>query len=111
MIIPGAGELKTRISIRTWDEVPNQHMGTDPSFGLPIFVWAKVTAVSGGLYYGSQQVEEAITHRIIIRTGPEITARHIIETSTHRYRIRRSNPIGDAPHFTVIEVEEIGKVG
>lgn len=110
MKIPGIGELKTRIGIRAWNEVPNAQMGTDPEYGAPLLVWAKMMRVSGALFYGSQQIEKTVTHRFIIRTGPSVTARHVIEAKGSRFLVRSSDPMNAAPHFTVIDAEEIGKI-
>ncbi len=110
MNVPGAGDLNKRIAIRTWQDVPNAQMGSDVQYGAPLFVWACVHPVGGAIYYGAQQIGEAVTHRFIVRTGADVTAQHIIEWDDKRFRIRRVNKMAEALHFTVIEVEELGKI-
>ncbi len=107
---PSIGELKHRIGICTWAVKPDDTFGSDPDYGDPLFVWASITPVSGAMYLGSMQVSDTITHRFIIRTGPEVTMAHVLEANGMRYRVKRCALLATAEHFTVIEAEEIGKI-
>lgn len=108
MRVPGVGNLSRRIALRTCSETPNTEMGSDAVYGTPINLWASAEPVGGGIYYGSMQIGAAVTHRFIIRTGPDVSSEHVIEWDNRRFRIRRHNRMAEAMHYTVIEAEELG---
>lgn len=106
MKTPGIGELRERLAIRLWREIPNDAMGSNPSYGEPVWVWGKVRPVSATVYYGAKQVDDTVTHRITLRAGVTITPAHVIEWSGRRFRVRRQIELGDTRRFVTVEVEE-----
>lgn len=110
MSVPTASDLNERIAIQTQTDAPNDAMGCDIVYGDPVYVWAKVKPVSGALYFGSQQLESGVTHRFYIRTGPDVTARHVIVWNGKRFRPKRVECLGNAKHITSIEAQELEEV-
>ncbi|WP_188260866.1 phage head closure protein [Azospirillum tabaci] len=107
---PSAGDLNRRAVIRRWQEFPDVVDGIDQSFPEVARVWSKVEPVGGGIYYGSVQTGNMVTHRITIRRRQDVTAEHVIDADGRRYRVKRSADLGTAREFTVLDVEELGGV-
>lgn len=113
---PSAGELNRRVTIRYWQDSPNNAFGLTPVFSDDYSCWAKVEPVGGALFWGAKQTGEAVTHRVIVRyvagkTDPQsITGEHVIESEGTRYRVRRVSDINDARRFVAVEVEQLGAV-
>lgn len=113
---PKAGDLNRTATIRQWQDVPNVAFGLDPQYDAGVTCKANVEPVGGALFYGSQQVEAAVTHRIIVRRMPgktdpaSITGEHVVEVGGMRYRVKRVTDINGARRFTAIEAEELGAI-
>ncbi len=107
MRTPGPGDLRDMVAIRARVDVPNATYGSDVTYGDPVLVWGQITNVGGALFYGTQQIETGVTHRIVIRTGPTITEAHEVRALNKRFRIRRITDLGRAREYTLLDVEEL----
>ena len=113
---PHAGQLNRRVTIRLWTDNPNAAFGLTPTYSADYTCWAKVENVGAGIFFGTKQTGESVTHRIIVRywtgvTDPQsITAEHVVESEGKRYRIHRVTDMNDARKFTALEVELLGAV-
>lgn len=110
---PGAGELNRRIAIMLQSDAPAVTFGLDTSYGTPLTVWAKHEPVGAGIFFGTQQVGEAVTDRFYVRrftgtTPEEVTVAHVVEFNGQRYRVRRASDLAGAKRITVIETEHLG---
>ena len=107
---PTAGELNRRVTILRQQDFPDATDGIDQTNTEVATVWAKIQPVGGGVYYGSVQTDNAVTHRITIRRRTDVTTEHVIDHGGTRYRVKRSADLGTRREFTVIDVEELGAV-
>jgi len=107
---PKPGELRERITIKTWLETANAQASLDQTFNSPVSVWAKVEPVGAAIYHGTQQTGKAITHRFYIRYIKGITQDNVIEHSGQRYRIRRVSDMHHRQKYSVIETEQLGSI-
>jgi hypothetical protein len=113
--LPRTGDLRQRIRIDRWQDQPVGSFAIQASVAAGFYVWARVQAVGGQIYYGSKQTGDNITHRFLVRSmrgktdPPSLTAEHVLEASSMRYRVRRVYDLEQ--RFTVIEATELGAVG
>jgi SPP1 family predicted phage head-tail adaptor len=112
---PLTGELNRRISIKSWQDMPA--MGGGVTQNLPEIgkAWAKIEPVGTAIYFGTQQTGEQVTHRIIYRmrtgmTERDVTAEHVVDYATYRYRVMRASNMNDSDRFVLLEVKELGHV-
>ena len=107
---PTAGDLNRRVTIRLRQDMPDFSEGITPSRPVVAHAWARIVPVGGAIYYGSTQVDNAVTHRITIRYRADITAEHEIEHGGRCYRVKRVAELGSCRAFTVLDVEELGVI-
>ena len=109
------GVLNRRATILSWTSV--QDGVTLKEVYEPIAtVWSKLEPVGALTYwFGQQQLETGVTHRITIRRTsairPEtLTGRVCIEIEGVRYQILRTSDLEGAKRFTVIDVCRVEEV-
>lgn len=112
---PHAGELRERIALRLWSDVPNVAFGIDQSFDSGITRWAKHEAIHGLVLRAGVQTDEAPTDLFWIRasagTQPyDITSNHVIEWRGRRYRVMDTITVGVAHRFTRITAKDLGAI-
>ena len=112
---PSTGELNRRVLIRRWTSQANVSMGITETFDAGIARWAKIQPVSGAAFWGGEQTEEKVTHRVWLRwandTQPDdITQQHVVDYKNQRYRVLRSVNVEDADQFTMLEVKLLGNI-
>lgn len=110
MEMPTAGELRNLITLKSWQDAPNASAGLDKNYTAPVKAWAKIEPVGAAIYHGTQQTDNAITHRFYIRFITGITVDQVIEHSGIRYRIKRASDLMFRQQFLVIEAEELGAI-
>lgn len=109
---PTAGELNRRITIKLFTEAADLGFSTTETYTTVFTVWAAVQPVGLAVYQSSQQIDNAITHRFIVRRQPStleartITSKHVIEYNGYRYRVKRVAELADGREFIVIETEQ-----
>lgn len=113
--MPSAGELKRRVTLRLWTDVPNGVYGLDASYSVGTTRWAKVEPVQGlALRYG-QQLTDVPTHLAWLRWGTgtkhsDITTAHVIEHEGRRLRVMDAIDLGGMQRFTRVTLKDIGAV-
>ena len=105
---PRAGDLRHRVRILLRQDFPDDTDGIEQARPEVATVWARIEPVGGGVYFGTVQIDKAVTHRITIRRRTDITAEHEVEGDGRRFRVKRSADLGTAREFTVLDVEELG---
>lgn len=115
MDIPVIGKLNKRGTLRRWQDVPNVTFGIDQTFDAGQEVWCNVEPVGSAIFWGTAQIENGVTHRVIVRrsstvSDTKITGEHVIECEGLRYRIRRASDMNGAGRFIVLECEILGAI-
>jgi SPP1 family predicted phage head-tail adaptor len=107
-----AGDLNKRIAILLKQDAPDAGFDIESTYTEVAQAWARIEPVAGSVYYGSIQAENAVTHRITIRSRRDltITADHVIEHKGSRYRVRRVSDVKGQGWATAIEAEELGAI-
>lgn len=112
--MPAAGELNKLVRIRLWQDVPDTGFGIEQTFDSGFDVWAKRSPVSSGIFFGSKQVNEAVTDRFVVRRSARVTealigGQHVVEHGGLRYRVKRTLPYEGDAVFVVIDTELLGE--
>lgn len=109
MDFPKTHELNKRVKLRAKQEAPVGAFGMQTTYDAGIDLWAKIEPVGGAIYFGTMQVDAAVTHRIWIRYRIGVTGDHVIDhiSESKRYRIRRYSDLKGAKRFLLIEAEEL----
>jgi len=102
-----AGQLRHRVTISLRSDVPDAFTGLDAQHLAPVTVWAALLPVSGATWIGSQQVGSQITHRIVVRHRPLLTADHEVTYGSRVFRIRRVSDWEERRRWTVLDCEEL----
>ncbi len=114
MNLPRIGNLRHRVKILEASDIPADDNGSEKEFRVRDEVWGALDVVGSGIFWGSMQVEEAVTHRIYLRTIPGRTRPQDLTGVTYfvvnglSYRARRIADIGGKDRFTVIDCEQLG---
>ena len=113
IVLPRAGELTRRINIRLWSDVPNGAYGLDQTFDAGIYRFAKREPVKGLYIRAGMQTGEEPTDRFWVYYGTgtkpaDITASHVIEHNSRRYRVLGCEDIDDSRRFTSILTKDLG---
>lgn len=107
--LPQPGELNERLQCRIRQDVPAPDGRRQSVYTEEFTVWGRVRQVSGSAYLHSMQVNETITHTIIIRRRKGITNdMEILRADGHVYRVIRVGELNDGRRFTRIDVKELG---
>lgn len=113
--LPDAGDLNRRITLRQWADLPNAAFGLDQTFDAGRSLWAKVEPIHSLAIRAGQQTGEVPTHLVWVRYGtgtrPEdITASHVVEWRSRRYRVIDSIDVADAGRFTRLSTKDLGAI-
>ena len=113
MDLPEIGSLDRRVRLRVLEHLPNDRMGFSKSTVVKDEVWGKLETAGSGIYFGTKQVSEGVTHRVYVRrydgrTRPQdVVGITEVEIDGVVYRVRRAADVAGARRFTVFDVEEI----
>lgn len=114
MEFPSSGELKRRITIKNWQDVPNSDASIDQQLSQPVHVWAKRETVGAAIRQGSAQINELITDRFYIRYRESLKAKLSKDSRFYvgrtEFIVRTCVDLKDAKRFLVIECEEAGEL-
>lgn len=111
---PAIGEMDKLVTIKAWEDVPSG-FALVQQFDAAQQAWAGLTPVGGALFYGTQQVGEEVTHRLVTWRTPTIhatavTARHVVEHDGQRYRVRRTTDMNGERAFVIVDLEHLGAI-
>lgn len=107
---PSAGELRTRVVIRPWQDESSGFASLTQVYGDPVGRWAKVIPAGAASYWGSKQVDTGITHYIVFRYLAAVSSEYVVEAKGERYRILRVKQPGGAKRWTWLECELLGSI-
>lgn len=100
------GELDQRVDLQRRSDDPAAGGGTTETYTTIATVWAKVEAISGSLYFASQQVQETTTHAVTIRHRPgDWQTIEYIRWSARSLRVERVRDL--PPEYQEILCQEI----
>lgn len=105
--MPAIGELDQRIDLQSRSDSAAVGGGVTESYGAIASVWAKVDAVSGSLYFASQQLERNTTHLFTIRGRTDWAQIAYVRWDSRRFRVERVRDLDPVPRFQEILAEEI----
>src|SRR5262245_18012963 len=88
--VPTIGELSQRVDLQRRTDTPDAATGGLIETYTPIAtVWARVEAVSGSIYFASQQVETGTTHAITVRFRSDWQLVEYIRWDSRSLRVQR----------------------
>ncbi len=70
------GSLDRRLILEVPVETPDGSGGVARSYEAVATLWGSLTPVSARFGVEGEQAGASVTHRIVIRTGPELTTQH-----------------------------------
>jgi head-tail adaptor len=82
-----AGELKHRMVLEAPVETPDGAGGVSRSYAPAATVWAALAGVGDRADTTAASLGGVVTHRIVMRAGPEVTARHRFRLGARIFRI------------------------
>lgn len=115
MIAPEIGELDKFVKVRAWQDVPADDAGIDQTYDEGFTAWARILPTGAALFYGTEQVETTVTHRLVTwRTarlnGDQIGGNHVVDHAGMRYRVRRAADLNGARAFVLLDLEQLGAI-
>lgn len=115
MASPQIGELSKFVKVRAWQDVPTNDSSIEQVYDAGTNAWARIVPVGAALFYGTQQVESTITHRLATWRTTGINAdviggNHVVDHAGMRYRVRRATDLDGARAFVVLDLEQLGAI-
>jgi len=115
MKMPSSGDLSRRVTLRKWQDVAAAGFGIDATFDAGATVWASVEPVGSAIFWGTQQIDNGVTHRVTVRRTSAIneitiTGEHVAEHDGQRFRVKRASDLNGERRFLVLEVEALGVI-
>lgn len=109
---PLSGDLNLRVTIERLSHVPDEKLGFTAKSDFSTTVWGRVEPVGGMTYWGAQQVNQSVTHRIWVRyskiskTRPQDLPK-VVELVCEgvRYLSKRITDVNGTHRFTLFECE------
>jgi hypothetical protein len=111
---PGIGEMDKLVVLKAWEDMPSGFTLAQ-QYDDAQQAWASLVPAGSALFFGSVQVENAVTHQLITwRSGTvnagAIGARHVVEHAGIRYRVKRASDMNGERAFVVIDLEQLGAI-
>lgn len=114
---PDIGELDKLVRFREWQDQPDADQGIDQTYDDGVEAWARIEPTGAALFYGMQQVEAGVTHRLVtwrsnLINGLEIGGGHVVDHngSQTRYRVRRATDMNGREQFVLVDLEQLGRI-
>lgn len=101
------GWLRRRVTIEAPVDTPDGAGGVARTWESAGEVWAAVEPVGAGFRFAAGQAGQAVTHRITLRAGPDLTVRHRLQDGTRTYEIRSVHTADAEARFLVALTEEM----
>jgi head-tail adaptor len=100
------GSLRQRLILEVPLETADGAGGVARSFAAGPPLWASVTPASARNAVDADATAATVTHRIVIRAGPNITTRHRLRRGARVFRILSVREQDASGTFLVIEAQE-----
>lgn len=81
------GELNRRLVLEAPVETPDGAGGVSRSYAATATVWAALTPIAAAGGVSADALGATVTHRIIIRPGPELTVHHRFRDGTRTFAV------------------------
>lgn len=112
---PNTGDLIYLITIKKWHDAASMAGGIDQTFDTPLDAWASIEPVGNSIFFGTKQINESVTDRMMMHctdliNDRTITAEHVVEHENSRYRVRRATNLNGRKIFLMLEVEHLGDI-
>jgi SPP1 family predicted phage head-tail adaptor len=104
MIDPG--QLRHRLVLEEPVETPDGAGGVSRSYQTVTTVWASLTPTAARGAVVAESLGANITHRIVLRGGPDVTTRHRFREGGRIFRILASRDLDGTGRFLEIQAEE-----
>jgi SPP1 family predicted phage head-tail adaptor len=104
MTDPGA--LRHRLVLEQPVEAPDSAGGVTRSYATVTTLWAAVVPVTARGDVVAEELGATVTHRIVIRSGPDVTTRHRLREGARIFRIRALRDQDGSGRFMEINAEE-----
>lgn len=101
------GRLRRRIAIEAPVDSPDGAGGVTRTWETAGTVWGAVEPVGAGFRFAAEQADQAVTHRITLRAGPDLSIRHRLRDGTLTYEIRSVHTADAEARFLVALTEEM----
>jgi SPP1 family predicted phage head-tail adaptor len=100
------GELKHRLVLEQPVETPDGAGGVTRSYATVTTLWAAVVPVAARGEVIADGLGATVTHRIVVRSGPELTTRHRLREGARVFRIVALRDQDASRRFVEIEAQE-----
>ncbi len=100
------GELDHRLVLEQPVETADGAGGVTRSFAAVATLWAAVLPVTARGNVAAANLGASVTHRIVIRSGPDVTTRHRFREGTRIFRIVALRDQDGSGRFVEIAAEE-----
>jgi SPP1 family predicted phage head-tail adaptor len=104
--VTGPGELKHRLTLEEPVETADGSGGVTRGYAAVATLWASVTPVSARGGVEAAGLAANVTHRIVIRPGPDLTTRHRLREGTRIFRIVALRDQDGSGRFLEIHAQE-----
>lgn len=103
------GNLRHRVELQTYKEAQDAYHGTYTTWTTIRTLSAAIESVKGYITFDTQQINETITHKIMIRFQPDlvITSENWLLMNSRRFRIRNVQNLFEKERFLVLLCEEV----
>ena len=100
------GELRHRLVLEAPVETPDGAGGVARSYSSVATLWARLTPVGARSEVVGDDPGATLTHRIVIRSRPDLTTRHRLRDGARLFRIVALRDEDGSGRYTEISAEE-----
>jgi len=100
------GELKHRLVLEQPVETPDGAGGVTRGYATVTTLWAALVPVAARGDVVADGRGATVTHRIVVRSGPELTTRHRLREGARIFRIVALRDSDGSGRFVEIEAQE-----
>jgi SPP1 family predicted phage head-tail adaptor len=100
------GALRHRLVLEAPVETPDGAGGVAREHVAVATLWAAVTPVAARADVVADAAGQTVTHRIVLRAGPEIGTRHRLRHGARLYRVLTCRALDATGRFIVVDAEE-----
>lgn len=110
MKTPKLGDLRHRITLRKHSNTPEIGGSLNPAYSDEFECWAQVQPVGTALYQQGLQLDDVVTHRVMIRYRPDIDYFYEMLWDGWCFEIKRSGLLNSQKTFLVLEIKQKQKI-
>lgn len=104
---PDVGELKSRVLFRTQSQEPAEGGGVVDMYSDEYTLWGKLSPVSETIRIGSVQINNAITHKVVVRYRRQLYKSNQVVIDDYVYGIKGVTDVNAAKRFLVFSCEAL----